>query len=140
MIKHPYDLDTNNHSVYKLNYHFIITTKYRRKVINHKIGKLLEDTFKKLSQNYGIQLQEIGYEQDHVHYLFTAAQNSGLTKFINVYKSSTSRQIRNKHPQVKKKLWKGQFWSNSYFLTTTSGAPLESIKEYISSQAYMNGQ
>lgn len=136
-MKRSYNLDTNNHAVYKLNYHLIITTKYRKKVLNHEIGKILEDTFKKLQGNHKIELQEIGYEQDHAHYLFTAAPDTNISKFINAYKSSTSRQIRSQHPEIKEKLWNGQVWSNSYFLTTTGGAPLEIIKEYIATQDYM---
>lgn len=132
-----YGLDSNNHAVYKLNYHLLLTIKYRRKVITHQIGKLLEETFKQLQDAHQIQLQEIGYEQDHVHYLFTAAPTTNLSKFINAYKSSTSRKIRERYPNVKEKLWKGQLWSNSYFLTTTGGTPLEIIQQYIANQDYM---
>lgn len=136
-MKRSHQLDTNNHAVYKLNYHLIITTKYRRKVLDHDIGKILENTFLKLQTNHKIELQEIGYEQDHVHYLFTAAPDTNISKFINAYKSSTSRQIRSQYPKIKEKLWNGQLWSNSYFLTTTGGAPLEIVKEYIATQDYM---
>lgn len=137
MIK-SYGLDSNNHSVYKLNYHFIITTKYRRKVITHDIAAHLKDTFTKIQGKYNVELSEFGYEQDHIHILFTAAPNTELSKFINTYKSATSRTTRSKFPQVKKRLRNGTFWSHSYFLTTTGGAPLDIVKQYIQDQGYMN--
>jgi putative transposase len=32
------DLDTNNHSLFRLNYHLVLVIKYRRKVIDDKIS------------------------------------------------------------------------------------------------------
>lgn len=122
--------------VIKLNYHLVITTKYRRKVINTEIGKLIKQIFCEIQPRYGITLQEIGHEQDHVHILFTASPNSEISKFINVFKSSTSRRIRNAHPEVKEKLWCGKLWSPSYFLVTTGGAPLDVIKKYVQDQGH----
>ncbi|TVX97298.1 transposase, partial [Paenibacillus cremeus] len=36
------DLDSNNHSVFSLNYHLILVIKYRRKVINDEISNRLK--------------------------------------------------------------------------------------------------
>ncbi|NBG89717.1 transposase, partial [Isachenkonia alkalipeptolytica] len=38
------------------------------------------------------------------------------------------------YPAIGSKLWKDHFWSRSYCLLTTGGAPLEVIKNYIESQ------
>lgn len=137
MIK-SYGLDTNNHSVYKLNYHLIITTKYRQEVITHEMSKMLTDTFETIGKKYSVCLKEIGYEKDHVHFLFSASPTTELSKFINVYKSATSRKLRASFPNIKKKLWNGVLWSPSYFLVTAGGAPLEIIRQYIQDQGYMN--
>ena len=136
MIK-SYDLDTNNHSVYKLHYHLVMTIKYRRKIITHEIAAHLRTSFQNISPAYSIKLEEFGYEQDHLHILFSAAPNSEISKFINVYKSATSRTSRKQFPAIKKKLWKNVFWSPSYFLVTTGGAPLDIIRQYVQDQSYM---
>ena len=36
--------------------------------------------------------------------------------------------------EVRRKLWKEMFWSRSFCLLTTGGAPIEIIREYIESQ------
>ena len=54
--------------------------------------------------------------------------------FKNAYKSASSRIIKKEFPEIKKKLWKEYFWSRSYCLLTTGGAPIEIIKRYIESQ------
>ncbi|OXT04776.1 IS200/IS605 family transposase [Thermoanaerobacterium thermosaccharolyticum] len=127
-------LDNNNHSVFLLYYHLIMAVKYRRKVINDNISNRLKEIFENISPNYNISLQEWNHDKDHVHVLFKAEPNSEISKFINAYKSASSRLIKKEYPQIKQKLWKEYFWSRSYCLLTSGGAPIEVIKQYIESQ------
>ena len=60
--------------------------------------------------------------------------NTELSKFINAYKSSSSRLIKKEFPEIRSKLWKEYFWSRSFCLLTTGGAPIEIIRQYIESQ------
>ncbi|WP_078060501.1 IS200/IS605 family transposase [Desulfotomaculum copahuensis] len=127
-------LDNNNHSVFLLYYHLIMVVKYRRKVIDDNISNRLKEIFENISPNYNISLQEWNHDKDHVHILFKAEPNSEISKFINAYKSASSRLIKKEYPQIKQKLWKEYFWSRSYCLLTSGGAPIEVIKQYIESQ------
>lgn len=127
-------LDNNNHSVFLLYYHLVLVVKYRRKVIDDTISDYAKDMFIRLGENYNISLVEWNHDIDHVHILFKAHPNSELSKFINAYKSASSRLIKKHFPQVKRKLWKEYFWSRSFCLLTTGGAPIEVIKQYIENQ------
>ena len=127
-------LDTNNHSVFLLYYHLVLVTKYRRKVIDDNISNRLKEIFEKIQDNYNITLQEWNHDKDHVHILFKAHPNTELSKFINAYKSASSRLIKKEFPEIKQQLWKEYFWSRSYCLFTTGGEPIEVIKRYIKSQ------
>ena len=127
-------LDNNNHSVFLLYYHLVLVTKYRRKVIDDIISNRLKEIFEKIQDNYNITLQEWNHDKDHVHILFKAHPNSELSKFINAYKSASSRLIKKEYPKIKEQLWKEYFWSRSYCLLTTGGAPIEVIKKYIESR------
>ena len=69
-----------------------------------------------------------------MHILFKAHPNTELSKFINAYKSASSRLIKKEFPEIKQQLWKEYFWSRSYCLFTTGGEPIEVIKRYIKSQ------
>lgn len=128
------DLDNNNHSVFLMHYHLILVVKYRRKVINDDISHSLKEIFERIQPNYNITLQEWNHDQDHIHVLFKGQPNSEISKFINAYKSASSRLIKKEYPQIKKQLWKEYFWSRSFCLLTTGGAPLEVIKKYIEQQ------
>ncbi|MDY0282336.1 MAG: IS200/IS605 family transposase [Salinivirgaceae bacterium] len=128
------ELDNNNHSVFLMYYHLALVIKYRRKVIDDKISNRLKEIFEYIAPNYNIDLQEWNHDKDHVHILFKAQPNSELSKFINAYKSASSRLIKKEYPIIRKSLWKEYFWSRSFCLLTTGGAPIEVIKRYIESQ------
>ena len=127
-------LDNNNHSVFSMYYHLVLVTKYRRKVINDSISNRLREIFDYIAVNYNISVVEWNDEQDHVHILFKAQPNSELSKFINAYKSASSRLIKKEYPDIKEKLWKEYFWSRSFCLITTGGVTIDVIKQYIESQ------
>ena len=128
------ELDNNAHSVFLLHYHLVMVVKYRRKVIDDTINSRLKEIFEYIAPNYNITLEEWNYEEDHVHVLFRAHPNSELSKFINAYKSASSRLVKKENPEIKSKLWKEAFWSQSFCLITTGGASLEAIKRYIENQ------
>ena len=128
------DLYTNNHSVFKLSYHLVLVIKYRRKVIDDDISKRLKEIFEYISPKYNVTLEEWNHDTDHVHLLFRGSPNTEISKFLNAYKSASSRLIKKEYPLIKKQLWKEYFWSRSYCLLTTGGAPLEVVRKYIESQ------
>lgn len=127
-------LDTNNHSVFKLNYHLIMVVKYRRKVIDDTISARLKYIFEDIGTNYHVSVKEWNHDIDHIHVLMNAKPNTELSKFINAYKSASSRRIKNEFPKIRQKLWKEYFWSQSYCLLTVGAAPLEVLKQYIETQ------
>lgn len=127
-------LDNNNHSVFAMYYHLILVVKYRRPVFDDVISEYAKSVFERLAPDYNITLLEWNHDQDHVHIMFKAQPNSELSKFINAYKSASSRLIKRDFPTIRKKLWKEYFWSQSFCLLTTGGAPIEVIRKYIETQ------
>ena len=134
------NLDTNNHSVFMLHYHLIMCVKYRKKVIDDNISNGLKEIFEKIAPAYNITLEEWNHDADHVHILFRGQPNTEISKFINAYKSASSRLIKKEHPEIRKSLWKEMFWSKSYCLLTTGGATVDIIRQYIQSQGEKDGK
>ena len=131
-------LDTNNHSVFMLHYHLIMCVKYRNKVIDDAISTRLKEIFVKIAPTYNITLEEWNHDIDHVHILFRGQSNTEISKFINAYKSASSRIIKKEFPKIRKSLWKEMFWSQSFCLLTTGGTTVDIIKQYIQSQGKKN--
>ena len=127
-------LDSNAHSVFLLYYHLVLVVKYRRKVFDTGISNRAKEIFEYIAPKYNITLQEWNHDADHVHILFKGHPNTEISKFINAYKSASSRLLKKEFPQIRQKLWKEYFWSRSFCLLTTGGAPIEIVRKYIESQ------
>lgn len=96
-----------------LHYHLIMCIKYRNKVINDEISNRLKEIFEIIAPKYNITLEEWNHDIDHVHILFRGQPNTEISKFINAYKSASSRLIKKEFPQIRKSLWKEMFWSQN---------------------------
>lgn len=131
-----YKFDKNAHSVFALQYHFVQCIKYRRKVLDFpEIIEELKSRTHKIAESCGIEILSIETNLDHIHILFKTTPQTEIIKFINNWKSATSKALRNKfRKQIKDKLWKDVFWSASYCLITTGQTTLEQVKKYIESQ------
>ena len=128
------NLDSNAHSVFLLHYHLVLVVKYRRQIFNDEISNRAREIFEYIAPNYNITTEEWNHDKDHVHILFRAHPNTEISRFINAYKSASSRLLKKEFPQIRQKLWEERFWSQSSCLLTTGGAPTEVIKKYIESQ------
>lgn len=128
------DFDTNNHSVFMLHYHLIMCIKYRKKVINDTVSDRLKEIFLYIAPKYNITLEEWNHDRDHVHILLRGQPNTELSRFINAYKSASSRLVKKEFPDIRQLLCKEMFWSQSFCLISTGGATTDIIRQYIQSQ------
>lgn len=97
------ELDNNAHSVFLLHYHLVLVVKYRRQVFDETISERAKEIFVYIAPKYNITLQEWNHDKDHVHILFRAHPNSEISKFINAYKSASSRLLKKEFPQIRQK-------------------------------------
>ena len=134
------ELDNNNHSVFLLHYHLVLVVKYRRKVLNDTISKRLREIFENIAPNYNITVEEWNHDVDHVHVLLKGHPNTEFSKFINAYKSASSRLIKKEFPHIRKFLWKELFWSRSFCLLTIGGVTIDTIRHYIETQGEKENQ
>lgn len=125
-----------SHHVSNLVYHFVCPTKYRRVVITENVDEALLQICAGIELRYDwIKFLEIGADQDHVHFLIQSLPNYSPTKIITTVKSLTSRRIFAEHPEVKKQLWGGEFWSDGYFVASVGKNTNETVvQEYVKNQ------
>lgn len=131
------DYKTNRHSCFSLKYHLVVVTKYRKDVINKDILNELKVICNNIfEEKWKCEVLQINGEKDHLHILFEAPPQVQLSKLINNFKTVSSRLIRKKYKEeIEKIYWKPYFWSSSYLILSSGGAPIEVIKRYIENQA-----
>ena len=94
-------LHSNNHSVFSMHYHLIFVVKYRRRVIDDAISDKLRRMFISIGEPYKLTVEEWNHDKDHIHVMFRAEPKSELSKFINAYKSASSRIIKKEFRRLK---------------------------------------
>lgn len=123
------------HSVYLLQYHIVIVTKYRNPVLQ---GDVKENVYKTIGDTldmFGCTLKEINGEADHVHLLIETPPDIKLSVLIQTLKIRSARFARRDYPEeVAKFYWKNYFWNNGYFISTVSENTLSNVETYIKNQ------
>lgn len=124
------------HSVCCLTYHAVFVVKYRRKVIDADIMKHMEEYTKYLiEERFDGKLLGFNGEEDHVHILFELPPSAAPSTIVCNLKTQLSKEVRKHYiERIQDKLWKNVFWSDSYFLSTTGGANIETLENYIKQQ------
>ena len=124
-----------SHNVSVLIYHFVCPAKYRRVVFDEDVDKVLKETCQGIEKRYDIRFLEIGMDKDHVHFLVQSVPKISATQIIRTIKSITAREVFAQCPQVKKKLWGGEFWTDGYFVSTVGQhGNEETITQYVKNQ------
>ena len=109
--------------------------KYRRVVFDDHVDEVLKEVCLDIEKRYQVKFLEIGTDKDHVHFLVQSVPTYSVTKIVTMIKSLTAREIFKRCPQVKKKLWGGEFWTDGYFASTVGKhGNEETISEYVKKQ------
>lgn len=129
------DHEYKRHNKTLLLYHLVFPVKYRRGVITKRVGSSLKEICLEISERFEINFIEIGYEEDHVHFLIQSVPSMSVSEITRFLKSITARELFEKHPEIKSKLWGGNFWTSGYYANTVGQyANEEVIKKYVESQ------
>lgn len=123
------------HNVSVLLYHYVCPAKYRKVVFTIAVDQTLKEVCIEIAKRYEIIFIEIGADADHVHFLIQSVPMQSPTRIIQIVKSITAKEIFQKHPEVKQKLWGGEFWSKGFYVNTVGMHGNENtIKEYVKGQ------
>ena len=122
-----------SHNISILIYHFVCPAKYRKVVLGDEVDEVLKETCLEIEKRYEIKFIEIGTDKDHVQFLIQSVPMYSAKRIIQAVKSITAREIFAKVPEVKKKLWGGEFWTDGYYVSTV-GLNEATIKKYIEEQ------
>jgi putative transposase len=122
----------NNNVVYSCKYHVVWCPKYRRAVLIDGADVRLKQIIQETCIELECDLIELEVMPDHVHLLVEVDPQFGIHRLIKHIKGKSSRLLRSEFGFLKSRL--PTLWTNSYFVSTVGGAPLEVIKQYIEQQ------
>lgn len=123
---------SNKNVVYSCKYHVVWCPKYRRKVLTDGIDTRLKELILESCIGNSVDIIEMEITPDHVHLLMEVDPQYGINRAVRHIKGYTSHALRMEFPKLKSRL--PTLWTNSYFVSTVGGAPLDVIKQYIDNQ------
>lgn len=118
--------------VYSSKYHVVWTPKYRRSVLIGDIAARCESVIRQVAEKYKAEVIALEIMPDHVHVLVEIDPQFGIHRLVKNMKGVSSHTLRNEFRTLKSKL--PTLWTNSYFVSTVGGSPLEVIKQYVENQ------
>ena len=121
----------NRNIVFSCKYHIVWCTKYRKPLLHHPIDSLLKKILHEVAHEYRCEIIELEVMPDHVHLLIEVDPQFGVNKIIKLMKGRSSRYLRSTFKQISKM---PALWTNSCFISSVGGAPLQVIKRYIENQ------
>ena len=123
---------SKNNVVYSCKYHVVWCQKYHRSVLVNGVERQLKTIIQDVCTERRAELLKLEVMPDHVHLLAEVDPAYGIHRPVRQIKGRSSRLLRQEYPWLKSRL--PTLWTNSYFVSTVGGAPLEVIKQYIENQ------
>lgn len=122
------------HNKTLLLFHLVCPVRYRRDVFTEEVAQTLKQICQEIQECYEIYYVEIGTDVNHVHFLIQTVPVM-MSRFVQITKSITARELFGRHSEVKQKLWGGRFWTSGYYLNTVGRFGNEEvIKNYVKNQ------
>ena len=113
----------------------MFVTKDRRDVLTKPMLERLHEVFSRVCVGTKCILIEFSGEPNHVHLLVDFHPDNKISQLVSSLKSASSRILRQEFAdELSSVYWKSVFWSGSYYVASSGGAPIEKLKEYIQSQ------
>ena len=125
-------LKRTSHAVYDTKYHLVWAPKYRKLILRDDIREKVEEVFREIAGNHDFEIDTMEVAQDHVHVFLSFPPRYSISRVVGMLKSISASVIFKEHPEVKKKLWGGEFWEDGYFVRTVGDkVTAEVIRKYI---------
>ena len=128
-------MNSSAHAAFELQYHLVLVTKYRHKVLTAEMLEHLRQHFEELLLSWRCRLIEFGGEPDHVHLLFEANPALSLSGLVNNLKTASARKLKKPFATYLRKFyWKPGFWSRAYYVGSVGNTSLETVRRYVEQQ------
>ena len=89
------------HCVWQIHYHIVFPVKYRKALLDKMVIKIIEETAYGIQERYAIEMEALGMDKNHIHFLSSAYSKISPGEIVRIFKSITAREIFRRHPKIK---------------------------------------
>jgi putative transposase len=127
---------TSAHAKWKLRYHIIFSTKYRKKCLEPiRTEVLAAFSAAEAQSHFKILIMEI--DRDHIHLLVKFSPAYSIEQVVRRLKQLTTKHIwDNCDVHMKQYYWgkKKRLWAGGYFVSSIGDVSEKTVMEYIKNQ------
>jgi putative transposase len=128
-------LERSNHCVYQTHYHIVFPVKYRKALLRNEVERSLHEISKEIEERYDLEIEKLGADLNHARLLCSFHTKYSIGQTVRLYKNITAKQLFKRHPELRKELWGGEFWTDGYYAATVGErGNWNIVKNYITQQ------
>ena len=121
-----------SHAVYDTGYHLVWAPKYRKWILRGDIQQRVRELFEEIAVNYDIVIDTMEVATDHIHLFVSFPPRYSIARVVGLFKSISASVLFKEFPELKSRLWGGEFWEDGYFVCTVGDeVTAEVIRKYI---------
>ena len=128
------DYRRSSHTVYRLHYHFVFITKYRKPVLRGDVGEKVRALTREICRTNDIVIMKGHVRPDHVHLLLSVPPHLSPSRVMQAIKGKTSHHLLRDFRQLRRQFWGRHLWARGYFVTTSGNVTDEVVAKYIETQ------
>ena len=121
-----------SHGFGQISFHMVFCPKYRYGILRGKIKSSCERIFREIAAMYGFTIYELEVHIDHVHLFVGFKPNVSVSQVVRLFKGISARRMFQEFPELRRRYWKGHFWSRGKFYRSVGNVTADTIQHYIS--------
>ena len=125
---------SGSHTVYDLKYHLVWGTKYRKPVMEGRLGLRARELIREICATHQVQIIRGHISKDHVHLFLAIPPQISVSKIAQYLKGKTSRKLLQATPTLNKTFWGQHLWARGDFAATSGAITDEVVMDYIAHQ------
>ena len=123
------------HCAWQIHYHSVFPVKYRKALLDEVVTTIIQETAAEIAERFPIEMEAMGTDKNHIHLFCSAHPKVAPGRIVQIFKSSTAREIFRRKPAVKRVLWGGEFWTDGYYVATVGErANWQTVERYVQRQ------
>ena len=128
------DYRKGSHTVYRLHYHFVFTTKYRKPVLKGEIALRCRELIREICKSEDAEIIKGHVRPDHVHLLASLPPHKAPSQVMQAVKGKSSHHLMMNYRRLNREFWGRHLWARGYFACTSGNVTDEMLKRYIENQ------
>ena len=125
------DYRKSAHATYRIEYHFVWTTKYRYRALTGDVAVRVRELIRQTCAALEVDILSGVVSADHVHILVSAPPHLSASELMRRIKGRSAKKLFDDFPRLKKRFWGRHVWARGYFCVTSGAMTQEKIEEYL---------